>query len=62
MSSSGATAQTMQLLSEISDLLGTGLTEEQLSICVRLIETGVNPNALANVIRTLQKESAAINK
>lgn len=52
----------MQLLSEISDLLGTGLTEEQLSICVRLIETGVNPNALANVIRTLQKESAAINK
>lgn len=62
MSSSGATAQTMQLLSEISTLLGTGLTEEQLSICVRLIETGVNPNALANVVRTLQKESAAVNK
>lgn len=53
--------ETMKLLTEISDILGTGLTEEQLAISVRLIETGVNPNALANVIRILQRESAAIN-
>lgn len=58
---SGTSAETMQLLLEISNILGTGLSEEQLAISVRLIETGVNPNALANVIRILQRESAAIN-
>lgn len=57
----GSSAEAMRLLSEISSILGTGLTEEQLAISVRLIETGVNPNALANVIRILQRESAAIN-
>lgn len=57
----GGSAETMQLLTEISKILCTGLTEEQIAICVRLIETGVNPNALANVIRILQRESAAIN-
>ena len=59
--SGGSSGEAMQLLSEISSILGTGLTEEQLAISVRLIETGVNPNALANVIRILQRESAAIN-
>lgn len=57
----GTSAETMGLLAEISQILGTGLTEEQLAISVRLIETGVNPNALANVIKILQQESAAIN-
>lgn len=54
-------AETMKLLSEISGVLGTGLTEEQLAICVRLIETGVNPHALANVVGMLKKEASAIN-
>ena len=59
--SGGSSGEAMQLLSEISSILRTGLTEEQLAISIRLIETGVNPNALANVIRILRRESAAIN-
>ena len=54
-------AEILQLLLDISNTLTTGLTEQQLAICVKLIETGVNPNALANVIKTLIRESAAID-
>lgn len=56
-----SSAEAMQMLLEISNILGTGLTEEQLTICARLIASGINPNALANVMRTLLRESAAIN-
>ena len=47
-------------LLDISKLLNTGLDAESLSICVRLCESGVNPEALANVIRELRRESAAL--
>ena len=45
---------------EISKLLNTGLDSESLSICVKLIEAGVNPEALAMVIKELRRESASI--
>ena len=45
---------------EMSNLLNTGLDSESLSICVKLIEAGVNPEALALVIKELRRESAAI--
>ena len=45
---------------EISNLLNTGLDSESLSICVKLIEAGVNPEALAMVIKELQRESSSI--
>lgn len=47
-------------LMEMSKLLNTGLDSESLSICVKLIEAGVNPEALAMVIKELQRESASI--
>ncbi|XP_078669674.1 mitotic-spindle organizing protein 1-like isoform X1 [Branchiostoma floridae x Branchiostoma belcheri] len=47
-------------LQEISRLLNTGLDSETLSICVRLIEQGVNPEALASVIKELRRETAAL--
>ena len=47
-------------LMEISKLLNTGLDSESLSICVKLIEAGVNPEALAMVIKELRRESASI--
>ena len=47
-------------LLEISKLLNTGLDAESLAICVRLCESGVNPEALANVIRELRRETAAL--
>jgi mitotic-spindle organizing protein 1 len=41
----------------VSNILDTKLDVETLSICVRLCELGVNPEALALVIQELRKEA-----
>ncbi|KAF9433032.1 Mitotic-spindle organizing protein 1 [Entomortierella beljakovae] len=51
--------QAMDILAEMSTLLNTGLDRETLSVCVSLCESGVNPEALAAVIKELRRESAA---
>ena len=48
------------VLMEMSNLLNTGLDSETLVLCVKLCEAGVNPEALASVIRELRRESSAI--
>ena len=48
-------------LYDISTILDTGLDRETLSILVGLCETGVNPEALAAVVKELQREAARIN-
>ena len=48
-----------EALLEISKLLNTGLDAETLAVCVRLCESGVNPQALAMVIQDLRRETAA---
>lgn len=48
------------MLFELSRLLNTKLDRETLSICVNLIENGVNPEALAAVIKELRRESEEI--
>ncbi|XP_031163668.1 mitotic-spindle organizing protein 1 isoform X1 [Sander lucioperca] len=48
------------LLLEISRLLNTGLDMESLSICVRLCEQGINPEALSAVIKELRKASETL--
>ena len=50
----------MQVVEEIADLLKTGLDKETLSICVRLIENGVNPTPLAHIILNLKRECARL--
>ena len=45
---------------EISKILNTGLDAEQLAICVRLCENGVNPEALAMVIQELRRQTASL--
>ncbi|KAI9189986.1 hypothetical protein H9P43_001419 [Blastocladiella emersonii ATCC 22665] len=52
--------ETMDVLHEISTLLNTGLDRETLSICVSLCEAGVNPEALAAVIKELRLEARAV--
>lgn len=42
---------------EISNLLNTGLDKESLSILMGLIESGVNPEALAYVVKELRRET-----
>ncbi len=51
---------TMETLMEISNLLNTGLDADTLAVCVKLCESGVNPAALAQVIRELRRESTAL--
>ena len=52
---------TFQTLYRISKLLNTNLDPATLSYCVRLCENGVNPQALATVVKELQREVKALN-
>ncbi|KAL1627975.1 hypothetical protein SLS56_006118 [Neofusicoccum ribis] len=51
-----AAREVIDILHEIATLLNTNLNRTQLSFCVSLIENGVNPEALANVIRELREQ------
>ncbi|EEH46156.1 mitotic-spindle organizing protein 1 [Paracoccidioides brasiliensis Pb18] len=54
-----AAREVIDILHEISTILNTHLDRTELSLCVSLIENGVNPEALAAVIKELRKEAAA---
>lgn len=43
MNSSGLAAEALNVAHELAKLLDTGLDREQLSVCIALLETGVNP-------------------
>jgi mitotic-spindle organizing protein 1 len=47
----------LKVVEEIAALLKIGLDKETLSICVRLIENGINPSTLAHFILEIQKEA-----
>ncbi|TIA74989.1 hypothetical protein D6C83_00386 [Aureobasidium pullulans] len=49
-----AARETIDILYEISSLLNTNLDRQSLSYCVSLIENGVNPDALATVLKDLR--------
>lgn len=53
--------QTLDILFEMSQLLNTQLDKETLATCVSMIESGVNPEALAAVIQELRRENVALN-
>ncbi|KAG2414099.1 hypothetical protein HFD88_003290 [Aspergillus terreus] len=53
-----AAREVIDILHEISMLLNTNLDRTELSLCVSLIENGVNPDALATVINDLRKEGS----
>ncbi|KAK9325181.1 mitotic-spindle organizing gamma-tubulin ring associated-domain-containing protein [Lipomyces orientalis] len=44
----------VDILYEISLLLDTGVDKDTISLCLKLCDNGVNPEALANTIRDLQ--------
>lgn len=56
----GLPLDTPGVLLEISRILNTGLDMETLSICVRLCEQGINPEALSSVIKELRKATEAL--
>ena len=50
----------MIVLYEMSQLLNCGVDQRTLTLLVALIENGVNPEALANVVKELQRETRAL--
>ncbi|XP_047373779.1 mitotic-spindle organizing protein 1-like [Sciurus carolinensis] len=55
-----AVRETMDVNLEISRILNTGLDMEKLSICVRLCEQGIIPEALSSGIKELRKVTEAL--
>jgi mitotic-spindle organizing protein 1 len=56
LETSGSEDSCFDLIYELSLVLNTGLDKNTLVRCVSLIENGVNPEALAIVIKELTKE------
>ncbi|RDL39031.1 Uncharacterized protein BP5553_03371 [Venustampulla echinocandica] len=54
--------QVIDVFHEISTLLNADLDRQTLSICISLIENGVNPEALASVIKELKKDAEETQK
>lgn len=52
--------ETLDVLYDLSQLLHTGLDREELATLIGLTESGVNPEALAAVVKELRRESAAM--
>lgn len=52
--------ETLDILYEVSQILNTGLDRTTLSILVGLCESGVNPEALAAVVKELKREAASL--
>ncbi|KAK9806964.1 hypothetical protein WJX72_008763 [[Myrmecia] bisecta] len=53
-------SEALEIVYEISNLLDTGLSKEELSILIALIENGVNPEALAAVVQEVRREAAVL--
>ncbi|CAF4451618.1 unnamed protein product [Rotaria sp. Silwood2] len=49
--------EALDCLHELSQLLNTGLDKKTLTACVRLLEAGVHPDALAQIIQVLRTET-----
>ncbi|KAK9440472.1 hypothetical protein MANI_026836 [Metarhizium anisopliae] len=57
-----AAQQAVDILHEISTLLNCHLDRRAISICVSMIEKGVNPEALAGVIKELRQEAQDVER
>jgi mitotic-spindle organizing protein 1 len=53
---------TVAVLYEMSKLLSTGLTRDQLTICIQLVEAGMDPETLAAVVKELKREAASMQR
>ncbi|KAK3186653.1 hypothetical protein K4F52_004694 [Lecanicillium sp. MT-2017a] len=57
-----AAQQAVDILHEISTILNCHLDRKTVSICISMIEKGVNPEALAQVIKDLRQEAQAVEQ
>ncbi|XP_037528120.1 mitotic-spindle organizing protein 1 [Rhipicephalus sanguineus] len=54
-----AVKETFDVLLEMSQLLNTGLDPQSLALCVQLCESGVNPEALACLIKEIRARTSS---
>jgi len=52
--------ETLNILYDLSQLLNTQLDRDTLATCVKMIEGGANPEALAAVVKELRRENATL--
>ncbi|PNY27958.1 Mitotic-spindle organizing protein 1 [Tolypocladium capitatum] len=57
-----AAQQAVDVLHEIGTILNCQLDRRALSICISLIERGVNPEALAMVVKELRQEAQQVEQ
>ncbi|KAJ4153068.1 hypothetical protein LMH87_009574 [Akanthomyces muscarius] len=57
-----AAQEAVDVLHEISHILNCHIDRKTLSICISLIERGVNPEALAQVVKDLRQEAELIEQ
>ncbi|KAK4042280.1 mitotic-spindle organizing protein 1 [Parachaetomium inaequale] len=55
-----AAQQAVDILHEIATILNCHLDRRTLSICISMIENGINPEALANVVKELRKQGQEV--
>jgi mitotic-spindle organizing protein 1 len=53
-------SEAFNIVFQISEILDTGLDQETLAILIALCESGVNPEALATLVKELRREVAAL--
>ena len=53
---------TRAVIHEMATLLNTGLNRQALTALVQLVELGINPHALAHVVREMQREAQAMQQ
>ncbi|CAO3590782.1 unnamed protein product [Absidia cylindrospora] len=53
---------TIDVLFEISKILNTKLDKDTLALCISLCEKGVNPEALAEVIKDLRRQNTSTQR
>lgn len=58
----GLMAHALAVVCEMATLLQTGLDRDTLHLCAQLLHQGINPEALAAVVKELRREAAAVRR
>ena len=49
--------EALQLIEELANILHVGLDKETLTLCIRLMENGINPTTLARGILDIKRDA-----
>ncbi|KAK9803759.1 hypothetical protein WJX73_003272 [Symbiochloris irregularis] len=55
-------ARALNICTELSQILNTGLDKTELEIVIKLVQAGEHPEAVAQVVRHLKQRAAELSK